>query len=161
MSDLHKRLKAELPRLIRYSTALTGDADQALDLAEDTILEALADDQGAPSGVDFRVWLLTVLHQHRRNPFRQINPLAGSPHPEIDGAGMRSRSALQQALGRLPEEQRAALLLVGLEGLSHSETAEILRISPGAVRARLARGRENLRRAIGGATNASYRREAA
>jgi len=64
-------------------------------------------------------------------------------------------------MGRLPEEQRAALLLVGLEGLSYSETAVILRISPGAVRARLTRGRENLRRALGGATNASYGREAA
>src|SRR5205823_5804453 len=122
MSDL-KRLKAELPRLIRYSTALTGDADQALDLAEDTILEALANDQGVPSGSRFRVWLLTLLHQHRRNPFRQIDPLAASTHPEIDGTAMRSLSALQQAIGRLPEEQRAALLLVGLEGLSYSETA--------------------------------------
>jgi len=158
MFDLNKRLKAELPRLIRYGTALTDDADQALDLAEDTILEALANEQGAPSGADFRVWLLTLLHQHRCNPFRQIDPLAGSPHP---GTTMRSLSALQQAMRRLPEEQRAALLLVGLEGLSYSETAVILRISPGAVRARLTRGRENLRRALGGATNASYGREAA
>jgi len=52
MFDLNKRLKAELPRLIRYGTALTDDADQALDLAEDTILEALANEQGAPSGAD-------------------------------------------------------------------------------------------------------------
>jgi RNA polymerase sigma-70 factor, ECF subfamily len=155
MSDLHTRLKDELPRLIRYGTALTGDADQALDLSEDTILEALAADQGALSGVDFRVWLLAILHQHRRNPFRQIDPLA-----QINAAAVVTLSALEQAVRQLPEDQRAALLLVGLEGMSYRETGVILGISVGAVRARLARGRENLRRTLG-ATIAVHRREAA
>ena len=160
MSDLHTRLKYELPRLIRYSTALTGDADQALDLAEDTILEALAADQEAPP-VDVRIWLLTLLHQHRRNPFRQIDPLADRPQPEMNSAALLSQSALERAIARLPEEQRAALLLVGLEGLSYSETAVVLQISLAAVRARLARGRENLRCALGAPFDVVHRREAA
>jgi RNA polymerase sigma-70 factor (ECF subfamily) len=116
-------------------------------LAEDTVLEALASYE-QPSDTDLRVWLLTILHDHRRNPFRRANPLADLSRPENDAAPL-SLSELDRALGKLPEEQRAALLLVGLEGMSDAETATVLRIPIGAVRVRLARARENLCRTLG------------
>ena len=147
MSDLRARLKDELPRLIRYSTALTGDADEALDLVEDTLLEALA--TATPAILDdaeLRVWLLTVLHDHRRNPFRQT--VQDPSHSAIDPKSSLCQSAFEQAIRQLPEEQRAAILLVGLEGMSYRKTGVILRISTAAVRAMLVRGRENLRRAL-------------
>jgi RNA polymerase sigma-70 factor, ECF subfamily len=97
--------------------------------------------------MDLRVWLLTILHDHRRNPFRQANPLADLSRPGNDPASL-SLSELDRALGKLPEEQRAAILLVGLEGMSDAETAAVLRIPTGAVRVRLARARENLSRTL-------------
>jgi RNA polymerase sigma-70 factor (ECF subfamily) len=149
-SDLHARLKDELPRLIRYGTALTNNADEALDLVEDTILEALATELPVtPDGVDVHVWLFTMLHDHRRNPFRQAFGQTDRPQSTSDAQTLLNLSALQRAIGQLPEEQRAAILLVGLEDLSYRETSLVLRISVPAVRIKLARARENLRRALG------------
>ena len=109
------------------------------------ILEALASSPNAHCRNDLYVWLLTILHDHRRNPFRQANPSTS----EAEVGTLLSLSDLDRALGQLPEEQRAAILLVGLEGMSYAETAVILRIAVGAVRSRIARGRENLCRALG------------
>ncbi len=148
MSVFQILVKDQLPRLIRYAAALTRDADEALDLAEDTVLEALASEHEQPSDTDLRVWLLTILHDHWRNPFRRANPLADLSRPENDAA-LLSLSELDHALGKLPEEQRAAILLVGLEGMSDADTATVLRIPVGAVRVRLARARENLCRTLG------------
>jgi RNA polymerase sigma-70 factor (ECF subfamily) len=60
----------------------------------------------------------------------------------VDGASGRD---LDQALRLLSVEQREVVLLVGLEGLSYAETAEVLDIPVGTVMSRLARGRERLR----------------
>jgi RNA polymerase sigma-70 factor, ECF subfamily len=122
LSDFQMLVKDQLPRLIRHASALTRDADEALDLAEDTVLEALASEHEQPSDTDLRVWLLTILHDHRRNPFRRANPLADLSGPENNLAPL-SLSELDRALGKLPEEQRAVILLVGLEGMSEAETA--------------------------------------
>jgi RNA polymerase sigma-70 factor, ECF subfamily len=148
LSDFRMLVKDQLPRLIRYAAALTHDADEALDLAEDTVLEALASAHEQPSDTGLRVWLLTILHDHRRNPFRRDNPLADLSGPENNSAPL-SLSELDRALGELPEEQRAVLLLVGLEGMSEAETATVMRMPIGAVRVRLARARENLCRTLG------------
>jgi len=141
-------VKDQLPRLIRYAAALTRDADEALDLAEDTVLEVLASEREQPADTDLRVWLLTVLHDHRRNPFRRDDPLADLSGPENNSAPL-SLSELDRALGELPEEQRALVLLVGLEGMYEAETATVMRMPIGAVRVRLACARENLRRILG------------
>ena len=70
MSDFHLLLEEQIPRLMRYAAALTRDADQAVDLVEDTVREAL-DYQRLCTG-DVRVWLFTILHDLRGNPFREM-----------------------------------------------------------------------------------------
>ena len=57
---------------------------------------------------------------------------------------------LASALARVPEEQRAVLLLVGLEQFTYDEAARVLDIPIGTVMSRLSRGRERLRILIGG-----------
>jgi RNA polymerase sigma-70 factor (ECF subfamily) len=54
-----------------------------------------------------------------------------------------------RAIAALPEEQRQVILLVGLEGMSYDEVAQILDIPIGTVRSRLSRGRDMLRRLMG------------
>ncbi len=56
---------------------------------------------------------------------------------------------LARALARLPEDQRATVLLVSLEDMSYAEAAEVLGVPVGTVRSRLARGRERLRQLTG------------
>src|SRR6202140_4156762 len=53
---------------------------------------------------------------------------------------------LERAMGKLPQEQREVILLVGLEGMSYDEVAAILKVPIGTVRSRLSRGRDLLRR---------------
>ena len=160
MSDFHQRLQNEVPRLVRYAAALTRDADQALDLVEDTVLEALSSLDQRPRRADLSVWLLMILHDHRRNPFRQNEQLRDASRPDPDPAALLILSDFERALGQLREEQRAVILLVGLEGMQYDETATILRVSASTVRSRLARGRQALCRILG-ATDAAGMADAA
>ena len=65
-----------------------------------------------------------------------------------DGSTSRQLRELERALGCLPEEQRAVILLVGLEGMSYEAAAQILNVPIGTVRSRLSRGRDELRRLL-------------
>ena len=56
---------------------------------------------------------------------------------------------LERALAKLPDEQRSALLLVGMEGMQYEEVAAVLDVPVGTVRSRLSRGREALRQLMG------------
>jgi RNA polymerase sigma-70 factor (ECF subfamily) len=56
---------------------------------------------------------------------------------------------LERAMGKLPAEQRAVILLVGLEGMAYEEVAAVLNVPVGTVRSRLSRGRDQLRRLMG------------
>lgn len=59
-------------------------------------------------------------------------------------AGLTLRD-MDRALDTLPDQQRAVVLLVGVEGLTYAETAAVLEVPVGTVMSRLARGRERLR----------------
>jgi RNA polymerase sigma factor (sigma-70 family) len=56
---------------------------------------------------------------------------------------------LETAIGKLPPEQRQAILLVGLEGMAYEEVAKVLKVPVGTVRSRLSRGRDQLRLLMG------------
>jgi RNA polymerase sigma-70 factor, ECF subfamily len=144
VSDFHLLLEEEIPKLLRYATALTRDADEATELVEDTLREALAEQRRCRGNL--RVWLLTILHDLRGNPFRGGFEAAT---PVADPQAPLTLSQLDRALGQLAEEQRAVILLVGLEGRSYSETAAVLRVTLGTMRSRLSRARAALRRAMG------------
>jgi RNA polymerase sigma-70 factor (ECF subfamily) len=61
---------------------------------------------------------------------------------QSDGLELRD---LDRTLQQLPAEQRAALLLVGMEALSYREAAKVLGVPVGTVMSRLSRARERLR----------------
>jgi RNA polymerase sigma-70 factor, ECF subfamily len=58
--------------------------------------------------------------------------------------------AVQRAVAGLPEEQRLAVALVLVEGLSYKEAADVLEVPIGTLTSRLARGREALQAALAG-----------
>jgi RNA polymerase sigma-70 factor, ECF subfamily len=70
-----------------------------------------------------------------------------SPAPQISNLELRD---VENAIARLSAEQRATLLLVGLEGMKYEEVAEICDAPIGTVRSRLSRARESLRQMIEG-----------
>jgi RNA polymerase sigma-70 factor (ECF subfamily) len=144
VSDFHLLLEEQIPQLMRYASALTRDADEAVDLVEDTVREALAHPRQCAANI--RVGLLTILHDLRGNPFRQMT--LGTPEHR-DPEAKLTLSDLDRALGQLPEEHRAMILLIGLESLSYADAAAVLRMSASSMRFRLSRARAELRRLMG------------
>jgi RNA polymerase sigma-70 factor, ECF subfamily len=143
MSDIRAILGAETPRLRRYAVALTRDVNEADDLVEDMLREAIARGFAGRDESALRVWLLTILHEQRDNPFRLADPSA-TPRPQLHPAAETTLSRFDSALGRLAEGERAAILLIGLEGMTYDATAQILGISVSTMRAHLLRGRDSL-----------------
>jgi DNA-directed RNA polymerase specialized sigma24 family protein len=146
--DFHLLLEEQIPQLMRYASALTRDADEAVDLVEDMVREALAHPRQCAGNI--RVGLLTILHDLRANPFRQMT----SGTPKTRDPAKLTLSDLDRALGQLPEEQRAIILLIGLERLSHADAAAT------TLRSRLSRARAELRRLMGVEDPARVRRAA-
>jgi RNA polymerase sigma-70 factor, ECF subfamily len=158
MDHFHRLLEAEIPRLRRYARALTRNAVRADDLVQDTLTRALLKRHLWEPGTDLRAWLFTIMHNQNVNEVRRaardavavdIDQCVGTAIATTDPTGSRQLHELQRAIGRLPEEQRQVLLLVGLEGMSYEDTAAILGIPVGTVRSRLSRGRDFLRKLMG------------
>ena len=147
-------VEAMIPALRRYARALTRDADIADDLVQDTLVRALRSERLFHGG-DIRSWLYTILTNLNRNRRRSlarrpsISPLNEDDEPGANGTEAEGRD-IQRALTGLVEEQRSALLLVMLEGLTYREVAEIQGVPIGTVMSRLARARAHIKASIDG-----------
>jgi RNA polymerase sigma-70 factor (ECF subfamily) len=157
MSDYHRLLEQEIPRLRRYARALTRNRDRADDLVQDTLSRALIKEQLWQPGSDLRAWLFTIMHNENVNNVRRYARESATLDREqvatmlpatTDPSASRKMAELDRALAELPLEQRQVILLVGLEGMSYEEAAEILGVPVGTVRSRLSRGRSGLRELI-------------
>jgi RNA polymerase sigma-70 factor (ECF subfamily) len=141
----------EIPRLRRYARALTGNAARADDLVQDTLERALGKRLLWRPG-NLRAWLFAMMHNlfvnerrcsREREP-READMLSEVPVRATQSDGLELRD-LDRTLQQLPAEQRAALLLVGMEALSYREAAKVLGVPVGTVMSRLSRARERLR----------------
>jgi RNA polymerase sigma-70 factor (ECF subfamily) len=147
-------VEAMIPALRRYARALTRDADVADDLVQDTLVRALRSEKLFHGG-DIRSWLYTILTNLNRNRRRSlarrpsISPLNDDDEPGANGTEAEGRD-IERALAGLVQEQRAALLLVMLEGLTYREVAEIQGVPIGTVMSRLARARAHIKASIDG-----------
>ncbi len=154
-TDDAKAIEAEIPYLRRYARALTGGAEAADDLVQDSLERAIARfDQFRP-GTNLRAWLFTIVHnmrcdQHRRLVRRPIEiPIDDAPQQASTRASQADALHLadfRRAFGRLSEAHREVLALVGLEGLDYQRAASILGVEVGTVKSRVFRARECLRR---------------
>lgn len=160
MSGFLDEIEQSVPGLRRYARALTRNADRADDLVQDCIERALRK-RGLfqPSG-PLQAWLYRILLNLYRNSLRQtrrrgdhvsidalvIEPAIPAPQP-----GRIALSEMSRAIDQLPDEQREALLLVVLEGMSYEEAAHILEIPAGTLMSRLSRARTALRQLTGNA----------
>ena len=154
MSGFRKSVEAAIPALRRYARALTRDAELADDLVQDTLVRALRAERLFLGG-DVRSWLYTILTNVNRNRLRSLarrptlTALDDNDAPDMAGpeAGVRD---IERALATLVEEQRTALLLVVLEGLTYREVAEVQGVPIGTVMSRLARARMQIKTYLDG-----------
>jgi RNA polymerase sigma-70 factor (ECF subfamily) len=158
MSEFHRLIEEQIPRLRRYARALTHNRDRADDLVQDTLARALVKEDLWQPGTDLRAWLFTIMHNQNVNNVRRdsrestvvdIEQVSATLAAPTDASACREMIELESALARLPSPQRQVILLVGLEGMSYEESAGILGIPIGTVRSRLSRGRDDLRKLLG------------
>jgi len=143
----------EIPRLRRYALALTRDPVAADDLVQDTLERAIRKRRLWGGRGSLRSWLYRILYHvflnqcTRRQRRAQEVALDDAPDP-VDSAtpeGSLVHRDIVTAMQDLPPEQRAAIALTAIEGLSYDEAACVLDVPVGTLRSRLSRGRESLR----------------
>lgn len=154
VSGFRQGIEASIPALRRYARALTRDAEIADDLVQDTLVRALRSEHLFHGG-DIRSWLYTILTNLNRNRLRSlarrpaISPIDDNDAPDAAGPEAGGRD-IERALAELVEDQRSALLLVVLEGLSYREVAEVQGVPIGTVMSRLARARLQIKAYLDG-----------
>src|SRR5690242_15133311 len=140
LPTFRQNVEATIPALRRYARALTRDADIADDLVQDTLVRALRSEHLFHGG-DIRSWLYTILTNLNRNRLRSLarkpafSPIEESDTPDASGPESGTRD-IGRALASLVDDQRVALLLVVLEGLSYREVAEVQGVPIGTVMSR-------------------------
>lgn len=147
------QIAEEIPRLRRFARAMVRDPALADDLVQECLERALSRLHLWQAGTNLRAWLFTILRNlhingiRRQQTFVDIDGevqagLGGSHGSQVVRLELRD---LRRALAKLPTEQREVVLLIGLEGISYAEAADILQVSIGTVKSRLSRGRRALR----------------
>ena len=159
----HGEIYAYLVRMLR-------DPDLAADLTQDAFVKAYKAYATLEKDENARAWLYQIAHRvaldhiRRRRIVRMV-PFTGeskgaAPSAERLAMDVRLSGPLERALARIPERQRAALLLAELHDLTGLELAAAMGVSHVAARAILTRARESLRRALAAEKDAERAAEA-
>ena len=151
MEAFEREIVDLLPRLRRLARALARDPSAADDLVQVAVERALARRAQWQAGTRLDSWVMRIMKNawidETRSKSRWNRVLEGE-HAGVNVAGAASRPdeamAIERAMARLPEEQRIAVALVLIDGLSYAEAAGVLEIPPGTLTSRLVRGRTAL-----------------
>ena len=165
MSDPGEQVRAEmlalLPRLRRFAIALTGSVSDGDDLVQDTVERALKYLHTWESGTSLDKWMFRIARNRfidGRRAARRAGEVVSDAPGEMAGAmvdgerEVESRLALgavDAALQALPLEQREAVALVLIDGVSYRDAAEQLGVPIGTLTSRIGRARQSLALALG------------
>lgn len=158
---IRTELAALLPRLRRFARALAGHPADADDLVQNALEKALTRLDQYQAGTRLDAWMFRIMKnawidetRARASRAKTFAPEEAGEHVSQDGrAVMETRMEAQAVAGAmmaLPEEQRLAVSLVLVEGLSYKEAAEVLDVPMGTLTSRLARGRAAIEAAVAG-----------
>lgn len=153
--DFLKRTMPAMDLIYNIARRMVPRPDDAEDLVQETYLAAYRAwlDGRVPSRVE--PWLATICLNLARSGFRhrarrphevpwETQDMADRADVEEEALGLIDRRAVHEALWQLPDEQRIAITLVDLVGLSTAETAKAMGTPRGTVLSRLHRGRRAL-----------------
>ena len=154
-----------------YLLRMMRDPEVAADMTQDAFIKAYKNYETLQKPENARAWLYQIAHrvaldEIRRRKIIRFLPWTGespgsAPSAENLALDGRLSGDLQRALARIPERQRAALLLAELHDLTGLELAAALGVSHVAARALLTRARESLRQALAVERTADAKAEAA
>lgn len=144
-----------LPALLGFARSLTRDPTEAEDLVHDVVVRALERQHLYDHQRSYRSWLLTLTHNLFIDGWRRTRARQ-RVQPQIEASAAQEIQPNQEhaailrdtlnAFSALPQDQRAVLHLVTVEGASYAEAAEILAVPVGTVMSRLNRARLALRK---------------
>jgi RNA polymerase sigma-70 factor (ECF subfamily) len=145
-------LLAAVPFMRAFGRTLTGDIEQAEDLAQETVLQAWRCREQFHPGTNLRAWLSTILRNRfyssqRRRKWRadyDAESIERTLMAPDDPSANVELEDVRRALSMLPDFQREALILVGAGGLSYEEVANIMGCPVGTVKSRVRRARDEL-----------------
>jgi len=154
---------AEIPALQRYGRTLAGTQTGAEDLVQDTLERAIHKFHLYQQGTNLRLWLFTIMRNLFRDQYRRQRKsrliaselehglIDSSPPDQLDR--LINAEMLAEIRG-LKKEYRDLLMMVGNEGLSYGQAAEVAGVPLGTIRSRLFRARSLLAQRIDSATPA-------
>jgi RNA polymerase sigma-70 factor (ECF subfamily) len=150
------QIAGHLPRLRRFALSLTGNAADADDLVQDSVERALRHLYQWEPGTRLDSWMFRIAQNlfidAKRAAARRRkvldDPAGEAVDASIDGVRAAEASITWKqtcaAMDCLPEEQRSAVALVLIDGMSYRDAAGILGVPIGTLTSRLARGRDAL-----------------
>ena len=154
---------------------LLGEREEALDVTQEVFLSVYRKLRHFRGASSLKTWIYRIAINHASNRCRWWNrvrrrgtvsldehlsadddrafsetlPAAGD-NPERALLMMERRREIERSLLRLPVRQRVAVIMRDVEGCSYEEIADLLKVSLGTVKSRIARGREELKRRLNG-----------
>lgn len=163
---LHELIRKHQERAYQYAFRLARDTDEAADVVADAFVRVASAIKRFKGDSAFTTWLYRIvtncyLDHRKRERNRRTLSLDSSPNadedegtrevedpsarPDLDAEGVQRRAVIGRALLRLPEFQRAMIILYHMEERSYEEIAESLELPLGTVKSRLNRARVSLR----------------
>src|SRR3954462_908259 len=150
--EVRKTMFGALPSLRAFAMSLTHSTDHADDLVQDAIVRALTNIETFEPGTNMSAWLFRILRnlfysQHRRAKHEVADPdgsYAGQLCTAPEQGARCDFQDLRKALAKLSVENREALILIGAEGLTYGEAAQVCGVAVGTIKSRVHRGRTRL-----------------
>ncbi len=158
--SLRRQMVGLLPRLRRFARSLAKDPSRADDLVQAACERALERLAQVQEGTRLDSWLYRIIYTQWVDRLRKMKTRAAHlkvvssqcslPEDPAEQSCSRLAAAvdLRTAFSSLPEDHRAAMMLVCIEGYTYAEAAQVLEVPAGTVASRVARAREVLARIL-------------
>jgi len=156
--EFESQLRRHMDALYYAALDLSGNASDAEDIVQEAALKGLRRFETFQAGTDFKAWMMTIVANTYIDLYRRRRREKPASSQDAVEAMADSESTLrggdlefllpddvERALSSLPEEQRAAVVLVDVNGLTNQEAADALGWPLGTVNSRVYRGRAELR----------------
>lgn len=157
VEDPRDEMPVHIPSLRAFAISLTRNVSEADDLVQETILKAWSNIDKFTVGTDMRAWLFTILRNtffsSKRKTRREVSDTDGAhaatmfekPHHD----GRLAFTDFNRAFDQLSPEHREVLILVGANGYSYEEAAQMMGVAIGTAKSRANRARARLCEMLG------------
>lgn len=147
----HDALLALLPRFRVQALSLTRNRTEADDLVQSAIANALAAQASFTPGTNFGAWMYRIMRNRfisDRRRLRETVEMEDAPADTFARSGNQENNIalgeLRREMERLPVDQRTALVMVAVQGMSYEEVAEVTGCAVGTAKCRVFRARRTL-----------------